>query len=603
MRLHETIWLALLATAISAIDEQQSGLWSWSSNSEQTNNKQNYAIESNIPTGNDGVNVNFNQTADVVLNVDDVIETILSSNRQGRNLDGFDEVYSDPTVQDALQKGDDTQARNLIKEKLCSLGLMQCDNAESIEGKRPFLPPHGLIYAQPPNSPYHGPPRPPGPGKIIYGPARPMPPGLINKFGPPRKVGYAPGGPILTGPSFISGPPPNFQGPIYHSKPPGPILDSSSPYKFDTISEHLLTHEDHHEIGFSDLSNLNHAAPKPTIVVNAHGGAASNGQGSTQANSVNIHHHYHHVDGTGAKSPPVIVNNPVPVPVVGNNLVSGEYSALEHHHEGVTGGAGGSGIVGFNPLTSGYDFKQTGSLTGGSFNSINPSLGLGPVNGIASNGVYGAGAKPVFESVNNYDHSASGSYSGLGTLNAGAGLNGAHSGFGGGGAVNSYGQSVSGLYNSNTGSFHSLNPGYHKKALNANSGVNALNAGYAGQYGNQYNAGENYQGLESSRQDNFDCVCVPFDQCPARDVYGRKGDLILPLDPRNLGSDIEAISDDDKSNSTQLSDKQNENKGETVSIEQTKEELKSISKRDVSEKKSDDIQKADGEAVSFIYKL
>lgn len=158
MRLQEIVWLALFATIANAADEQQSGLWSWTSNTEETNKKQNYAIESNIPSGAE--NVNFNQTADVVLNVDDVIETILSSNRQGRNLDGFDEVYSDPTVQDALQKGDDTQARNLIKEKLCSLGLMQCDNVENVEGKRPFLPGE-FIYAHPPNGPYRGPPRPP----------------------------------------------------------------------------------------------------------------------------------------------------------------------------------------------------------------------------------------------------------------------------------------------------------------------------------------------------------------------------------------------------------------------------------------------------------
>lgn len=584
MHLEKILWLAVFVTVISASDandEQRFGSWSWNSNTEQSNTKQTYAIESNIPSGAE--NQNYNQTADVVLNVDDVIETILSSNRQGRNLDGFDEVYSDPTVQDALQKGDDTQARNLIKEKLCSLGLMQCENLENIEGKRPFLPPGEFIYAQPPNGGVYRLPKPPTTGKVIYGPARPMPPGLINKFGPPRKVGYV-SGPTLTGPGYISGPPPNFQGQIIHSKPPGPIFEASSPYKFDTIDEHLLSHENHHEVGLSDISSLT-SAPKPTIVVNAHGGLASNGQGGAQANSVNIHHHYHHVDGAGGKAPPVIVNNPVPVPVVGNNLVTSEYSTLQHHETigGTAGGAGGAGIVGFNPLASGYDFKQ--GLTGGSFNSLNPSLGLGPVNGIPSTGVYGAGAKPVFESVNNFDHSASGAYGSL------------HSGLG----VNSYGQSlgqsVSGLYNGNSGSYHSINPGYHKKALNTNSGLNSINGNYGGSYGGsyggQYNTGENYQGLESARQDNFDCVCVPFDQCPARDVIGRKDDLILPLDPRNLGSDIEAITDDDKTNKTRSN--------EDISIEQTKETVKKLTKRDVSEKKSDDLSKADGEAVSLIF--
>lgn len=47
------------------------------------------------------------------------------SQRQGRALQGYDEVYSDPNVQEALQKGDDGEARNIIKDRLCYLGLMQ----------------------------------------------------------------------------------------------------------------------------------------------------------------------------------------------------------------------------------------------------------------------------------------------------------------------------------------------------------------------------------------------------------------------------------------------------------------------------------------------
>lgn len=54
-----------------------------------------------------------------------VIDELLVSTREGRNLDGYDEVYSDPNVQEALQKGNDGEARNLIKERLCTLGLMK----------------------------------------------------------------------------------------------------------------------------------------------------------------------------------------------------------------------------------------------------------------------------------------------------------------------------------------------------------------------------------------------------------------------------------------------------------------------------------------------
>lgn len=54
-----------------------------------------------------------------------VIDEILSSTRQGKALNGFGELYADPNIQDILQKGDETQARNLIKDRLCYLGLMK----------------------------------------------------------------------------------------------------------------------------------------------------------------------------------------------------------------------------------------------------------------------------------------------------------------------------------------------------------------------------------------------------------------------------------------------------------------------------------------------
>lgn len=54
-----------------------------------------------------------------------IIDEILSSTREGKALNGFDELYSDPNIQDILQKGDETEARNLIKDRLCYLGLMK----------------------------------------------------------------------------------------------------------------------------------------------------------------------------------------------------------------------------------------------------------------------------------------------------------------------------------------------------------------------------------------------------------------------------------------------------------------------------------------------
>lgn len=63
------------------------------------------------------------------------------SQRQGRALQGYDEVYSDPNVQEALQKGDDGEARNIIKDRLCYLGLMQVG---FIQGCQTFTSLHTL---------------------------------------------------------------------------------------------------------------------------------------------------------------------------------------------------------------------------------------------------------------------------------------------------------------------------------------------------------------------------------------------------------------------------------------------------------------------------
>lgn len=53
-----------------------------------------------------------------------MIDDILVSNREGRNLEGFDQLYADPEVKNALQVGNDTIARAYIRDKLCTLGLM-----------------------------------------------------------------------------------------------------------------------------------------------------------------------------------------------------------------------------------------------------------------------------------------------------------------------------------------------------------------------------------------------------------------------------------------------------------------------------------------------
>lgn len=96
---------------------------------------------------------------------------------------------------------------------------------------------------------------------------------------------------------------------------------------------------------------------------------------------------------------------------------------------------------------------------------------------------------------------------------------------------NNFGTSV-GLYG---------NSGLYKKELNLGSGGNLnniqnnyLQSSYAG----------GYQESGSIRSENYDCVCVPYNQCPSHDVIGRKDDYYLAIDPRNLKSDIDAITEE-----------------------------------------------------------
>lgn len=273
--------------------------------------------------------------------------------------------------------------------------------------------------------------------------------------------------------------------------------------------------------------------------------AINDGITGSGGNSVNIHHHYHHIDGNAqndnAKAPAIVVNNPIPVPVpVGNGLSASDFHGQQHL----------ASSNNFNTLTSGYDQQ-----------SFKPGHGLG--SGL--NGGYGNGPKPVFENPNQYEGA---------------------SGFGGSG------------FGGSSGSFHATNPDFYKKALKGSSSINSLGNSYGGLYSGP-SSYEPHQ--QTPRQDNLDCVCVPYDQCPARDVLGRKGDLVLPLDPRNLNKDIEALNDSNTTSNTTRTDAKDSNEDdqdEETIVETTKEDVKHVTKREVAEDKSD-IQKSDGEAVSI----
>lgn len=453
---------------------------------------------------------------------DDVIEEIINSSRQGRNIEGLDMIYSDSNIKEALNTGNEIEARNLIRDKLCDLGLMQCD--EIIAGKRPAYP-QRVIYTQPPGPVYNSRPtqnliRPPvqQPIKGIYGPPKPVP---YPQNQPPRKIGYSQ--PALN--TFES-------KPIAHDK----FSSSNTFYEVDPNPSQI-------KFGYTE---------KPTIVVNQGKREASPGGSSLNHH---VHHHYVHVEGNGnpglidgAKT--VLVNTPI-----------SEYSAVNQ--------------LSSSYQTSGFGTTGAASNINGGFVPMNSNSneysGYTGVNS-GNSGIYsGNSVKPVYETnygtnFNKYQQST-------------------------GPAV--YTEGTNGIYSIGKQSFHTASPDSYKKELNLNRGsgyssqqqqfkqnyINSQNKQQLYSNKNQYNSGEQYQGFESARQDQFDCVCVPFDQCPVQDVVGRRDDLILPLDPRNLPTEIEADSD----NSTVRS--------EHHSNSTASEEVKKVSKREVDRVQGEGVSK------------
>jgi hypothetical protein len=504
---------------------------------------------------------------------DDVIDEIIYSSREGRNIEGLDGVYGDLTIKEALSNGNEIEARNLIRDKLCDLGLMQCD--EVVHGKRPGYPTR-VIYSQPP------------PGAVIYNSRPPPPPpGAVysNRPGPPPQHPqhqhqqpqlplngiYGPAKPI----PMPQKPNPNHLQQQQH-QPPRKIGFAHSDYNnFGSSSNEKFSTADFFEADQSQSAIKFGYTEKPTIVVNQNQGKRE----AAQTSNHHVHHHYVHVDGStpnagglidGTKT--VLVNTPI-----------SEYSAV-------------------NSLSSSYQTSGYGSS--GAASNINNNGGFAPMNSLdykgvnsGSSGIYsGSSLKPVYES---------NQYAGATDFNKYQPSLGPQ-------AV--YTEGTNGIYSNGVQqSFHSTAPDFYKKELNLNT--NNRGSGYATQQQqtfynpqkqqqqsltqqqqslyskNQYNSyGDKYQGFETGSQDQFDCVCVPFDQCPAHDVVGRRDDLILPLDPRNLPTDIEADTPDSNSTIKVVATR-------NATEETLTGEVKKISKRNVPTA-SDDVRKVQGEGVS-----
>nr|XP_034180837.1 uncharacterized protein LOC117604636 isoform X1 [Osmia lignaria]XP_034180838.1 uncharacterized protein LOC117604636 isoform X1 [Osmia lignaria] len=428
--------------------------WSWQS--EDLPSASGPGNKREVPETSANTNAELIVEENAQPSVESVIEEILVSNRQGRNIEGYDQIYSDPNVKNALQLGNDTIARSYIRDKLCSLGLMNCEN---VEGRRPYYSPHrgihpqDIIYAQPVTIKPVGRPLPAIPVKRPYGVSlKPGPPspGFISS-GPPSEVIYGSAGaahpPISHFPPGLIGSYPGF-------KKPGPIPSFGS----KPVYESGLLNE-----GFSyDGIDKKQISLRPSL--------------GTEAVQQHVHHHYHHPEGAGGSS------------FVPSTIGQGaSYGAVGTSFEEV------SNAGGFQDFD---DYKKAFKVKGTS-NDGNGLSGSVSTNNYAEQ--YPVYEKPARDfSFGKADAQKTGKYFSPGNY---VSSNAVQS------SVNDY--TASGSANNN----------YFNSYGNGNNN---------GNFGNDFSAGF-----------ASDCVCVPYDQCPGEHA-GRKDDLFLPIDPRNLNKNIES---------------------------------------------------------------
>lgn len=277
----------------------------------------------------------------------------------------------------------------------------------------------------------------------------------------------------------------------------------------------------------------------------------SNSQTGSKTDSIvqqHVHHHYVHSDGD--KEPKVIIK-PVAIPVGSIGHLASQGQSLQS-----------SGVI----TASGVDFDSFGESSGG-FKPMSGSL-PGPI--YDPDTIYGS----------QYNHNN----------------------FNKGGSSSILTQSLPNQYPStgfedqkygnSLGSFSTQNNQFYKKELHVGGSANNLyNKGPATFGQSQGNAYQN--GYHEGKAQDFDCVCVNYDQCPSQEVIGRRDDLYLPIDPRNKGSEIVALTDEQLDNITksELSSESNQNATNT--------EVKKISKREVQDDQDTETTK-EAEPVSCL---
>ncbi|KAL4707749.1 hypothetical protein ACJJTC_014930 [Scirpophaga incertulas] len=379
-----------------------------------------------------------------------------------------------------------------------------------------FLSPDELIYAQPVDIKPVGKPVASIPIRgppRAYGPAKPMPHLSRPQKIPPKRVGY--GGNIRPGFSDKYG----VSGNNFQFSQNSGIYNSQD-YNYVTKPPAFTNDSPYAFENVKPNYNKHSTAqsgPKPETVVQQH-----------------VHHHFVHAD---AEKDPKVIIKPVAIPVGSiGHLQTGQLGSqtLNHQTSGIITAGGNE----FSGLTSGGFKPMTGDYIS---------------------------SKPVYESDTIY-----GSQYG-------------HSAFNKEGA-NILSQSLPNRYPNNPfedqqkygnslGDYSSQNNQFYKKELHVGPGNSLYNQGPA-TFGQNNAYQENYH---EGKQQNFDCICVNYDQCPSQEIIGRRDDLYLPIDPRNKASEITALTEDQldnitKSNVSESANKQNSNETKNISKRETKEQ-------------------------------
>lgn len=95
------------------------GAWKWGDSPDSP-------PSTDSPTSADvGEQVDTKETAPAEegVSIDEATDAIITSTRTGKVINSYGAIYEDPSVQEALKSGNDTEARTYIKSKLCNLGL------------------------------------------------------------------------------------------------------------------------------------------------------------------------------------------------------------------------------------------------------------------------------------------------------------------------------------------------------------------------------------------------------------------------------------------------------------------------------------------------